>query len=213
VDQPPPAAFAARRVSGPHRRAGDLYQTGGGVGALKTAIAPLLDLLRPVNEQIRALDTELERIVAAHDVARRLATAPGVGPVTAVAFVATVDDATRFRRAHQVEAYLGLVPCEWSSSEIQRRGQITKAGNGRMRWLLVQAAWCILRRRKKSETAALREWADRIAARRGRSIAAVAWRADWRGSSLQSGGMGRYTTPPGFGEPSWQRRPCKSETT
>ncbi len=100
--------------------------------------------------------------------------ARGEGPVTAVAFIATVDDVTRFRGAHQLEAYLGLVPSEWSSSEVQRRGRITKAGNGRMRWLLVQAAWCILRRRKQSETAALREWADRIAGRRGRSIAVVA---------------------------------------
>ena len=123
---------------------------------------------------IQALDAELERIVAADDVTRRLVTTPGVGSVTAVAFVATVDDVTRFRGAHQLEAYLGLVPSEWSSSEIQRRGRITKAGNGRMRWLLVQAAWCILRRRKKSETAALREWADRIAGRRGRSVAVVA---------------------------------------
>jgi transposase len=142
--------------------------------ALKTAIAPLVGLLGPLNEQIQALDAELEQIVAADDVARRLTTTPGVGPVTAVAFVATVDDVSRFRSAHQLEAYLGLVPSEWSSSEVQRRGRITKAGNGRMRWLLVQAAWCILRRRKKAQTLALREWADRIASRRGRSIAAVA---------------------------------------
>jgi transposase len=142
--------------------------------ALKTAIAPLLRLLGPLNEQIKALDAELEQTVATDDVARRLATAPGVGPVTAVAFVATVDDVGRFRSAHQLEAYLGLVPGEWSSSEVQRRGHITKAGNGRMRWLLVQGAWCILRRRKKPETVVLREWADRIAGRRGRSIAAVA---------------------------------------
>jgi transposase len=85
-----------------------------------------------------------------------------------------VDDVARFRGAHQLEAYQGLVPSEWSSSEVQRRGHITKAGNSRMRRLLVQAAWCILRRHKKPETAALREWAERIASRRGRPIAAVA---------------------------------------
>jgi transposase len=142
--------------------------------ALLTVIAPLVDLLRPLNAQIEALDEELERIVAADEVLRRLTTVPGVGPVTATAFVATVDDVTRFRGAHQVEAYVGLVPSEWSSSEIQRRGHITKAGNGRMRWLLVQAAWCILRRRKRLETVALRDWAEGIAGRRGRAIAAVA---------------------------------------
>jgi transposase len=60
------------------------------------------------------------------------------------------------------------------SSEIQRRGRITKAGNTRMRWLLVEAARCVMRGKKRPETAALREWGDRIAQRRGRSIAAVA---------------------------------------
>jgi len=80
----------------------------------------------------------------------------------AAAFVATLHDVTRFRDAHQVEAYLGPIPCEWSSSETQRRGPITKAGNGRMRWLLVQAAWGILRRRKRPETAALLDWAERL---------------------------------------------------
>src|SRR3989442_3589484 len=110
--------------------------------ALATVVAPLLALLGPINQQIEVLDKELGLIVAADGVARHLTTVPGVGPVTAAAFVATVDDVSRFRGAHQVESYLGLIPCEWSSSETQRRGHITKAGNGRMRWLLVQAAWC-----------------------------------------------------------------------
>jgi len=143
-------------------------------GSLRAAIAPLLQLLKPLTEQIALLDERLAAIAEADSLTGRLTTVPGVGPVTAVAFVVTVDDVTRFRDAHQVESYVGLVPSEWSSSETQRRGQITKAGNSRMRWLLVQAAWCVLRRRKKAETAALRDWADRIAQRRGRRIAAVA---------------------------------------
>ena len=96
-------------------------------------IAPLLDLLGPLNHQLEVLDKELERLVAANEPARHLTTVPGVGPVTAAAFVATLDDVSRFRDAHQVEAYLGLIPSEWSSSETQRRGHITKAGNGRLR--------------------------------------------------------------------------------
>src|SRR5262245_58204384 len=101
--------------------------------ALTTVIAPLLQLLGAINKHIEALDEELERIVAADEVTRHLTTVPGVGPVTATAFVATVDDVTRFRRAHHLEAYFGLIPCEWSSGEAQRRGRITKAGNARMR--------------------------------------------------------------------------------
>jgi transposase len=89
------------------------------------------------------------------------------------AFVATIDDAGRFHRAHEVEAYLGLVPRELSSGESQRRGRITKAGNTRMRWLLVQAAVSILRLRDP-RTVALRRWAMGIATRRGKKIAVVA---------------------------------------
>ena len=103
----------------------------------------------------------------------RLATAPGVGPVTASAFVATIDDITRFRSAHELEAYMGVVPSERSSGEKQQLGRITKAGNGRMRWRLVEAAWRILRS-KSPATAALRAWTLTIAQRRGKRIAAVA---------------------------------------
>jgi transposase len=141
---------------------------------LAAQIAPGLELLAPLNTQIAALDTQVANRARDDERTRRLMTVPGVGSVTAVAFVATVDRVTRFRNAHQLESYLGLVPREWSSSETQRKGSITKAGNTRMRWLLVEAAWCVMRRKKKAETARLREWADGIALRRGTHVAAVA---------------------------------------
>ena len=72
-----------------------------------------------------------------------------------------------------MRCYLGLVPREHSSGERQLRGRISKAGNKRARSLLVEAAWTIMRN-KKPATKALREWAARIAARRGKRIAAVA---------------------------------------
>ena len=80
---------------------------------------------------------------------------------------------TRFRRAHAVEAYLGLVPRELSSGDRQRRGRITKAGHPRLRRLLVQAAVSMLRR-PDPRTVELREWAMRIAVRRGKKVAVVA---------------------------------------
>jgi hypothetical protein len=70
----------------------------------------------------------------------RLRSVPSAGPVTTAAFIAAIDDAQRFRHAHQLEAYLGLVPREYSSGETQRRGAITKTGHSRTRWLLFQAA-------------------------------------------------------------------------
>jgi transposase len=141
---------------------------------LTAEIAPLLAMLAPLNEQIGILDEMLGELSHKDERFKRLMTMPEIGPVTAVAYVATLDEAGRFRGAHQVEAYLGLVPREWSSSEVQRRGHITKAGNSRMRWLLVEAAWRLATHKKWPETQALREWAERIARRRGQRVAMVA---------------------------------------
>lgn len=138
-----------------------------------TAIAPLLESLRMLNRQIDEADAELEKIVREDEVVRRLCTTPGVGPVTATTFAATIDDATRFGAAKQVRAYLGLVPREYSSGERQRKGRISKAGGSRARTLLVEAAWALLRWRN-AKNAALYDWAMRIAARRGRARACVA---------------------------------------
>ncbi len=93
--------------------------------------------------------------------------------MTASAFVATVDDITRCRTAHDLEAYLGLVLSERSSGEQRQLGPITKAGNGRMRWWLVEAAWTILRS-TSPPTLARRTWTRTIAQRRGTRIAVVA---------------------------------------
>jgi transposase len=143
-------------------------------GRLLSEVDPLLAVLERLNQQVALLDELLEEVVRREEVARRLCTVPSVGPVTALAFVAALDrDAGRFRGAHQVESYLGLVPREMSSGEMQRKGSITKAGDGRVRWLLVQAAVSILRL-KHPQTALLRGWAERIALRRGRKTAVVA---------------------------------------
>jgi transposase len=141
---------------------------------LQAEIAPLLQLMVPLNKRIDSLDKQVFEKARKGEVTKRLMTAPGVGPVIALSFVATLDRVERFQGPHQVESYLGLVPREWSSSEVQRKGHITKAGNTRMRWLLVEAARCVLRGKKKAESATLREWGDRLRQRRGSSIAAVA---------------------------------------
>jgi transposase len=141
---------------------------------LRIEITPLLAALDPINARIEELDERMGEHARQDERAKRLMTVPQIGTLTAVAFVATLDDAGRFGSAHQVEAYLGLVPREWSSSEAQRRGHITKAGHSRMRWLLVEAAWRLATHHKRPETQALTAWADRIARRRGKRIAMVA---------------------------------------
>lgn len=134
---------------------------------------PLFRILTPINEQIVAADRRIATVSEDDPIVALLATAPSVGPITASAVVATVDDITRFPSAHQFEAFLGLVPSERSSGETRRIGRITKAGNSRVRYLLVEAGWRILRS-KPPDTTALRAWAVAIAARRGKRIAVVA---------------------------------------
>ncbi|HTP25468.1 MAG TPA: IS110 family transposase [Anaeromyxobacteraceae bacterium] len=143
-------------------------------GQLLSEVAPLLAIILQLNKQIAFLDALIEEVGRQQQSVRLIRSVPSIGPVTAVAFVAALDDdASRFRGAHQVESYLGLVPREMSSGEVQRKGRITKTGDGRVRWLLVQAAVSILGL-KKPETAVLRTWAERIALRRGRKTAVVA---------------------------------------
>jgi transposase len=138
-----------------------------------TQIEPLLIMLEALNEQIRKADERLAEVVRGDEVVRRLCSVPGVGPVTATTFAATLDGASRFRGAKHVRSYLGLVPREYSSGEKQHRGRISKAGNRRARALLVEAAWSLLRW-KTERTRALHEWWARIAQRRGKAVAVVA---------------------------------------
>jgi transposase len=140
---------------------------------LATAIEPLVMLLVQLNKQIKQADKQLQDLVEQDPVVERLCTAPGIGPVTAVTFVATLDEIKRFETAKQVRGYLGLVPSEKSSGERQLRGRITKAGNGRLRALLVEAAWSLMRS-KQEGVKAIQQWTRSIALRRGKQIAAVA---------------------------------------
>lgn len=130
-----------------------------------------LVVIETVNEQVAKADQQVSRIAGEHPICRLLMTAPGVGPVTAVRFVAALDDVTRFASAHQLESYLGLTPGERSSSETERKTGITKAGPTELRRALVQAAWTVLRTRPND---AMTLWALKIAARRGTFIAVVA---------------------------------------
>ncbi|HYD26881.1 IS110 family transposase [Brevundimonas sp.] len=140
---------------------------------VRDEVSVLAGLLEPINAQITACESVIKAMTKQDATVRRLQTAPGVGLIVATAFRAIIDDPNRFRDAQQVPAYLGLVPSEASSGEKPRKGRITKTGNGRMRWLLVQSAHGILRSRTP-ESLRLREWAGRIQRKRGRKVATVA---------------------------------------
>jgi transposase len=128
------------------------------------------ELLGELNRRIAPLDRALKQEAEQRPEVRLLMTHPGVGPVTASAFVATLGDPRRFQTSKQVAAYLGLVPLENSSGKNkQRLGHITKQGNSLMRGLLTEAAHAAAK--KDSEW---RRKYVRLAMKKNRSVAAVA---------------------------------------
>ncbi len=105
----------------------------------------LLQLLAGLDPQIRELDEAVEREAGANEQAKLLMTQPGVGPITALAFVVTLGDVSRFPRGKHVASYLGLIPTEHSSSDHRRLGSISKQGNTFLRALLVESVQTVNR--------------------------------------------------------------------
>jgi transposase len=129
----------------------------------------LLELLDRLNPTIGALSQAIEQEVEKCPEAQRLRTHPGVGPLTALAFVLIIGKPDRFQCGKQIASYLGLVPLEDSSGNRRRLGHITKQGNSLLRFLLVEAAQVTAR--------SLPEWRSKyvhLTMRRGRKIAKVA---------------------------------------
>ena len=141
--------------------------------ALRAVLTPLLETLSALTPTIATATRTLTATADADPVAARLQTVPGVGAIVALTYRATVDRVERFPSAGHVSSALGLVPSEDSSGERCRRGHITKVGSSEARAMLIQAAWTYWRSRTV-RTAPLRQWADRLAARRGVRIAVVA---------------------------------------
>jgi transposase len=146
----------------------------------------LLELLDRLNPTIAELSQAIAQEAEKCPEARRLMTHPGVGALTALAFVLIIGNAERFQCGKQVASYLGLVPLEKSSGNRRRLGHITKQGNSMVRFLLVEAAQVTVR--------SLPEWRSRyfhLMVRRGRKTAKVAmarrlairlywmWRPGW----------------------------------
>jgi transposase len=162
----------------------------------------LLELLDRLNPTIAELTKTVEGEAEKCSEAQRLMTHPGVGPLTALAFVLVIGTAERFRCSKQIASYLGLVPSEDSSGERRRLGHISKQGNSLLRFLLVEAAQVTVRSNQ--------EWRStffHLAMRRGRKIAKVAmarrlavrlywmWRKGWNYEQLTQ--FGSHAGQPG----------------
>ena len=139
---------------------------------LAQVIRPLVRSIGLLSRRIDRCDRTLAALAGGHARVRRLMTLPCVGEVTALAFAAVVEPAARFGSPGQVACYLGLVPSEDTSSDRRHLGRITKGGDRRVRWLLVEAAHRLMRS-TDPKAADLRRWSGRVLKRRGRGPAAV----------------------------------------
>jgi len=145
---------------------------------LKTAIEPLLETIEKLNVRIKEYDRKIERLSKErYPETARLLQIKGVGPVTALAFVLTLEEHERFQRSRSVGAYLGLTPRRDQSGETDKQLRITKAGNTYLRQLLVNCVHYIMGPFGKE--CDLREYGMRIASRGGknakrRAVVAVA---------------------------------------
>jgi transposase len=140
-------------------------------GGVPAYLERVLRALETTTAKILEADKEVARLAKSDAVCVRLMTVPGVGPITSLRFVSTVDDPRRFPDVHRLQSYVGTTPGENSSSLTVRRTGITKAGSSSLRWVLVEAAWCLFRLRPE-DPAVL--WCKEIAKRRGRTVAIVA---------------------------------------
>lgn len=138
---------------------------------LQEVVAPLVAAIRELDARIAAMDTLIEAVCQGYDAVASFQVIPGVGPVVALAYVLSLEDPTRFRRSRDVPGYLGLRPSLRVSSEVIRRGRITKEGDPDVRRLLVQAAHALLR--SHTDTA-LKRWTESLVPRIGKRKAIVA---------------------------------------
>ena len=139
---------------------------------LALLIEPLLVVRRALREQFTILHRRLLAMVRDDEVCRRLMTIPGIGPVVALTYRATIDVPARFRNSRAVGAVLGLTPCKYQSGESDRTGAISRCGDEMMRVMLYEAAQILLIR--STRWSWLKAWAMQIARRRGLKKAIIA---------------------------------------
>ena len=153
------------------RRSSRIQELVENIPNLAVLVEPLLIVRRVLREQIVILHRRLLAIVREDEVCRRLMTTPGVGPVVALTYRATVDVPARFRKSKSVGAVFGLTCSRYQSGEIDWSGKISRCGDEMMRTMLYEAAQSMMHSKKWSW---LKAWAMQIARRRGMKKAIVA---------------------------------------
>jgi transposase len=139
---------------------------------LAAAITPLLEAWRAVREQVLALDRQAHAVAKRDARCRLLLTAPGVGTITALAYVAAVERPEEFRNARAVGAWVGLTPARYQSGQVDYSGRISRQGDVHLRTCLYEAANTVLTRSRADS--ALKRWGLGLKARLGHRRAVVA---------------------------------------
>jgi transposase len=152
--------------------AGRVRELAGGDALVMALVEPLLAILATMGDQLARLTKQVLGIVRGEEVCRRLMSVPGVGPITALAFRATIDRPERFRRSRDVGAHLGLTPARYQSGETDISGKVSRCGDELARTALYEAAHTLLVRSRK--WSALRAWGMKVAKARGMARARVA---------------------------------------
>ncbi|KKM71675.1 hypothetical protein LCGC14_1428240 [marine sediment metagenome] len=145
-----------------------------GQAVLAGVIEPLLKLRTEALRQTAVLTKEMTRHSRDDEACRRLMTIPGVGAVSAVTFVATIDTPDRFKRSRSVGAYIGLTSRRYQSGDIDYGGRISKRGDRMLRTVLYEAANSLLCRVKSGPGQALKDWATALKKRTSHKKAVVA---------------------------------------
>jgi len=135
--------------------------------ALAPLLRPILNSLETIETQIEGLDKEIGKQAKASEAARCVRQIHGVGPITALCFVMTLDDARRFAKSRDVGAYLGLTPSRNQSGEQDPQMHISKQGDKMLRRLLVSCAQCVMKR--NAPDSALKRFGLRLASRGGKA--------------------------------------------
>jgi transposase len=135
-------------------------------------VRPMLAAWRQLRVQTAIFDKAVRALAKASPTCRLLMSVPGIGALSVLAYVSTVEDPARFTRSRSVGAHLGLTPKQYQSGEIDRSGRISRCGDTLARTLMYEAAVVILTRVKRPS--ALKDWAGAIARRSGAGKARVA---------------------------------------
>jgi len=165
----------AAQGAGNMRSLGALIHEGHGVipEAVRISLMPLVAQITHLDEDIKDIDKDIAQAAKADPVSNRLMSVPGIGPITASALAATIDDPSSFSGPREFAAFLGLVPRQHSSGGKPRLGRITKMGNRYIRKLLVVGAHAVLHH-QAGHNDPLRNWARKMLETKPFKLVAVA---------------------------------------